>query len=255
VRSTGQERGWCSPIWYPPAADGPKNAAVGMTVADLTSKGATQLTDAELQSLVKGKAFWLRNNVTGDEFSESFTEEGHMTVFHVGESTDMPSGYGKVMTDGYEGTTIPYKIDGGKVVTIVSQDPFATAFYKLGDTYYAPRSNEFGYANYENIPTPQIVTNPLTDLLKQVSTNLGLTEDQKQQVIPILKDEITHLGALKKDTSLTGLKKVERLREIGKSIDEKVSPLLNGDQKAKFQALREQARKKLIETMGSEMLK
>ena len=182
-------------------------------------------------------------------------EHGHVTVFHVDKYANVPSGYGNVVRDGYEGTTIPYKINGGKLITFVSQDPYAFTVYKLGNTYYGARSNEFGYANYEIIPTPQIVTNPLTDLLKQVSTNLGLTEDQKQQVIPILKDEITHLGALKKDTSLTGLKKVERLREIGKSIDEKVSPLLNGDQKAKFQALREQARKKLIETMGSEMLK
>ena len=83
---------------------------------------------------------------------------------------------------------------------------------------------------------------------------MGLTEDQKQQIIPILKDEITQASALKKDKSLTGLKKIERLREIGTSIDEKISPLLNGDQKAKFQALREQARKRLIETIGSEML-
>jgi len=33
--------------------------------------------------------------------------------------------------------------------------------YKLGETYYAARSNEFGYANYEVIPTPQIAINPL----------------------------------------------------------------------------------------------
>jgi len=57
---------------------------------------------------------------------------------------------------------------------------------------------------------------------------------------------------LKKDTSLSAVKKVERLREIGKSFDEKMTPLLNADQQQKFQALREQARRKLIETMGSE---
>jgi hypothetical protein len=29
----------------------------------------------------------------------------------------------------------------------VAQDPYAVALYKLGDTYYGARSNEFGYAN------------------------------------------------------------------------------------------------------------
>ena len=27
--------------------------------------------------------------------------------------------------------------------------------YKLGDKYFGARSNEFGYANYEIIPTPE----------------------------------------------------------------------------------------------------
>ena len=62
------------------------------------------------------------------------------------------------MRDGYQGTTTPYKIEGGKVVTTISQDPFAVTIYKLGDTYYGARSNEFGYANYEIIPTPQFVS-------------------------------------------------------------------------------------------------
>jgi len=64
----------------------------------------------------------------------------------------MPSGYGNVERDGYQGTTSPYKIEGGKLVTFVSQDPYAVTVYKLGDTYYGARSNEFGYANYEIIP-------------------------------------------------------------------------------------------------------
>ncbi len=35
------------------------------------------------------------------------------------------------------------------------------AVYKLGDTYYAARSNEFGYANYELLPKPPLFINPL----------------------------------------------------------------------------------------------
>ena len=87
-----------------------------------------------------------------------------------------------------------------------------------------------------------------------MSIELGLTEQQKQQFAPILKDETTQLAALKKDTSLTALKKVEKLREIGTSFDAKMMPLLNPEQQKKFEALRQQLRRKMVEEMGEKAL-
>jgi hypothetical protein len=252
VPLTGQERAWSSPIWYAPSAEARKAAPAGMTVTDLKKKGATTLGDAELKALMVGKAFWVKNNVTGEQFSANFTTEGNMIVFRIGAYAAVPSGYGNVVRDGYEATTSRYAIEGGKLVTYVSQDPYAVTVYKLGSTYHGARSNEFGYVNYEIIPAPQIAANPLTALSNQLSIELGLTEQQKQQFAPLLKDEITQLGTLKKDTTLSAVKKVERLREIGKDFDAKMKPLLNADQQQKFQALREQARRKMIETMASE---
>ena len=34
--------------------------------------------------------------------------------------------------------------------------------YKLGNTYYAARSNEFGYVNYESIDKPPVFFSPLS---------------------------------------------------------------------------------------------
>jgi uncharacterized protein DUF3604 len=251
VPLTGQERAWTSPIWYTPSAEARKNAPEGTTVADLKKKGAAALNDAQLKTLTAGKALWLRNNVTGEQFWQSFTVEGHTTLFRIGTNASMPSGYGNVERDSYQGTTSPYKIEDGKLVTFVSQDPYALTFFKLGDTYYAARSNEYGYANYEIIPDPQFVSNPLTEVIDRFSSTLGLTEQQRQQVVPVLKEEVKQLEALKKDASLSAARKVERVREIANSFDEKLKPQINAEQQQKFQEVREDLRKRFIAKVAS----
>ena len=247
VPLTGQERAWSSPIWYAPSAEARKSAPAGMTVSELKKKGGNALNDAQLKALIVGKAFWLRNNVTGDQFFQSFTTEGQTIVLRVGTNATMPSAFGNVVRDGYRGTTSAYRIEGGKVVIPVSQAPYSFTFYKEGAAYYAARSNEFGYANYEIIPAPQIAANPLTALSNQFSIELGLTEGQKKQIVPVLKQELQQLGELKKNASLSGLKKVEAVRRLGVSFDEKISPLLNPEQQQKFQTMREQMRRRIIE--------
>jgi len=54
---------------------------------------------------------------------------------------------------------------------------------------------------------------------------------------------------LKKNTSLSAVQKVEQLRQIGRSLDEKITPMLNAEQQKKFQEMREQMRRHLIETL------
>lgn len=247
VPLTGQERAWSSPVWYAPSAEARNSAPAGMTVAELKKKGINALNDAQLKALIVGKALWLRNNVTGEQFFQPFTAEGQTTVLRVGAGAVFPSAFGNVERDGYQGTTSAYRIEGGKLVIPVSQDPYAFTFYKVGDSYQAARSNEFGYANYEVIPAPQIAANPLTALSNQFSLELGLTEAQKKQIVPILQQELKQLGALKTDTKLSGVQKVEALRKVGVSFDEKISPLLNPDQQQKFQTLREQMRRRMLE--------
>ena len=84
----------------------------------------------------------------------------------------MPSYVGNVAQRSYQGVTAAYSITNGKLVTTFDQGPVEVTVYKMGDTYYAARSNEFGYVNYEIVPKGPEFLRPLgKDLLPNDSQN------------------------------------------------------------------------------------
>ena len=114
----------------------------------------------------------------------------------------MPSGFGNVEGDGYQGTTSPYKIEGGKLIASVSQHPYAFALHKLGDTYYAARSNESAppttrsFRRADRGEPAQRAVEPVLDRAR--------TDEQKKQIVSILQQEVKQLGELEQPINRSG---------------------------------------------------
>jgi hypothetical protein len=174
VHPTQQERAWASPIWYTPTAEARSMAKAGPTVDDLKKQGAVALGDAELKKFLVDQSPYVRNNVTGVTFRMMFGASGRANATETLTPIDpgyvpskfaenqgqkrealakrgaiQPSEIGDPAASSYLGTTSPYYVNNGKLVTEMVGTPFELTVYKLGDKYYGARSNEFGYANYE----------------------------------------------------------------------------------------------------------
>ena len=80
--------------------------------------------------------------------------------------------------------------------------------------------------------------------LQRMTTRLGLSEEQKAKILPILEDEAKELKALRDDTTLTRIQKRDKMREIRDRCHDRIKEVLTPEQQKKADEMREKARER-----------
>jgi hypothetical protein len=88
---------------------------------------------------------------------------------------------------------------------------------------------------------------PQAGRLQAISQQLNLTPQQKVKILPILADEGPKVEAIKNNTSLSGLQKMQQIRAIHQQTDPQMKAILSPAQYQKLQTIRQQAIREAME--------
>jgi len=74
-----------------------------------------------------------------------------------------------------------------------------------------------------------------------IAQQLNLTPQQKIKILPILRDEMPKVNAIKNDNSLSKIQKVQQIRAIHQQTDPQMKAILTPVQYEKLKTIRQQA--------------
>ena len=74
-----------------------------------------------------------------------------------------------------------------------------------------------------------------------IAQQLNLTPEQKVKILPILRDEVPKVTAIKNDNSVSNMQKMQQIRAIHQQTDPQMKAILSPAQYEKLKAIRQQA--------------
>lgn len=80
--------------------------------------------------------------------------------------------------------------------------------------------------------------------LHELSTELGLTDDQKSKIKPVLQDEVRQMNSVSDDTSMSQDQKDAKAKQIHESADAQIQSVLTPEQQTKLSQMKEKAMQK-----------
>ena len=98
----------------------------------------------------------------------------------------------------------------------------STTFVLLASTSYAQKSGRLSKA-------------------EEIAQQLNLTPEQKVKILPILRDEVPKVNAIKNDNSVSNTQKMQQIRAIHQQTDPQMKAILSPAQYEKLKAIRQQA--------------
>jgi periplasmic protein CpxP/Spy len=88
-----------------------------------------------------------------------------------------------------------------------------------------------------------------TDVANTLQQKLGLTDDQKNQIAPILADRRAKITALRNDQSLSRFQRMRQAKQVIGDSDKKINAFLTPDQQKQYAELEKQMRDQMRERM------
>lgn len=116
----------------------------------------------------------------------------------------------------------------------------AMAAPQAQDQSTAPQSNQAqnSQMHERHRPDPQRE-------LQRLSKRLNLTDEQKNQILPILTDRQQQMESIHNDSSLSQADRRAKMRSVREDSDSKIRAVLNDDQKQKYDQMQQQMRERM----------
>jgi protein CpxP len=71
--------------------------------------------------------------------------------------------------------------------------------------------------------------------LQKMTKQLNLTDEQKQQIMPILENEQKEMQAVRQDSSLSRSDRMSKMQQLRQDTSSQIKPVLNQDQQQKYE--------------------
>jgi periplasmic protein CpxP/Spy len=86
--------------------------------------------------------------------------------------------------------------------------------------------------------------------VNRLGKRLNLTDDQKNQILPILTDRQQQMKSIHDDSSLPQQDRRAKMRSLWQDSDAKIKAVLNDDQKQKYDQMQQQRRERMQQHQG-----